>query len=453
MQGLPTRRELATLLRLSGPLVIVNVGHQLMGLVDTALAGRVDTVTLAAVGLGNTLYFFIAVFGMGVVMAVDPLASQAYGAGRERHARRAMWQGVWAGLATVPFVVAVNVALAAGLEGLGINPGLAATTRAYIHARLPSLPFFFILVAQRTYLQAAHRTAPLVASTVAANLFNFGAAWVLLFGEPRLGLPPLGAAGLGIATSAATLLQCVWLAFSVRRLSAGEGAEPVRRLDPALLRTIFRLGIPIGLQFMAEGGIFTVVGFLAGRMGDAQMAAHQVAISFAALTFMVPLAVGTATSVQVGRAVGAGDAEGVRRSGAAGFFLGGGFMAGAALVLALFAEPVARLMTLEAQVVPIAAGLLRIAAVFQLFDGIQAVGSGALRGAGVTRWAMIANVVAYWVVGFPVSAWLGLILGLGPHGLWWGLTVGLAVAAAALVAKFVATARRPIVALEPRETS
>ena len=205
--------------------------------------------------------------------------------------------------------------------------------------------------------------------------------------------------------------------------------------------------MPIGLQLLAELGIFALVSILAGTMGTTAIAAHQVAIMLAASSFMVPLAVGAATSVQVGRAIGKGDVREARESGFAGFAIGGAFMLTTALIMWIFPTSMARLMTDQQEVLSLAANLIVIAGTFQIFDGLQAVGSGALRGAALTRWAMVANIVAYWIVGFPVSLWLGFSLGMGPQGLWWGLTAGLAIAAVALTLKFYAVSRRPIAAV------
>ncbi|MEE8583858.1 MAG: MATE family efflux transporter [Acidobacteriota bacterium] len=443
------------LLQLALPLIVVNLGQQMMAVVDTALAGRLDEVSLAATGLGSTLFFLTSIFGIGVTLGVDPIASQAFGAGRRRHARRAMWQGVYAGLVVTVPIAAATVGLGAILEWLGVQPALAEKTRLYLHARLASIIPLMVFMACRSYLQAAQLTRPIVISTVAANLFNLAADWILVFGDdglvrlglPELGIPALGVAGIGWATTVAATMQLAVVALALGA-EPGQGRQPVRALDRLLLRRIFKLGIPTGLQLVSEGGIFALVSFLAGVMGSRAMAAHQVAIMLASLSFMVPLAVGMATSVQVGRAIGRADHPGTRRAGLAGIFLGGLAMIFAALMMWVFPTGLARIMTDQPGVVELSAQLLIIAGAFQIFDGIQAVASGALRGAGMTRWAMTANIVAYWLIGLPISLWLGFGLDWGPQGLWWGLTAGLFVAAAALSVKFAAVSRRPIAPIE-----
>ena len=448
--------ELRGLLRLALPLVVVNVGHQFMGLVDTALAGRIGAVALGATGLGSTIFFLGAAFGMGIVMGVDPVASQAFGAERKRQARRWMWHGIYAGLLVTLPIAAAIFGLGQCLELFGVSQDLAVSTRLYLHARLPSLLPLLVVVGQRAFLQAAHRTWPLVVSTLIANSFNFAADWVLIFGDagltplglPEMGIRAYGVAGIGWATTLAACVHLAVMALAVRWMAPGAGEEPLRSVERRMLRQVFALGFPIALQMLAEMGIFSLVAVLAGTMGSVPMAAHQVALMLAASTFMVPLAVGTATSVRVGRAIGREDVQATRRSGLTGICLGGAFMFLCALAMWIFPETLVRIMTSDPEVSPLAVGLIRIAGVFQVFDGIQVVSSGALRGAGMTRWALGANIVAYWIVGFPVALILGLGYNQGPHGLWWGLTAGLALAAAILTIKFAIVSRKPIALLE-----
>lgn len=436
--------ELRGLLRLALPLAAVNLGWQLMGLVDTAIAGRVDALTLAATGLGNTVMSIATIAGLGVVLGIDPLASQALGAGRPREARRTLWTGIHLGLLLSGPLMAATWLLGRSLESFGVAPDLAEKARAYVNPRLLQLPPFLCFIALRAYLQALQRPGALMAAIVIANLFNVVADWGLVFGVPALGIPPMGVSGLAWATDAATLLQLGILALGVRGIDPGPGEEPLRRFDRALLRRAFGVGFPLGLQLLAEVGIFSFVGLLVGRMGVEGMAAHQIALAVASLTFMVPLGFSMAASARVGHAVGRGDAVGARRAGLLAVACGGALMLLMGVALWTAPGPVARLMTSEASVFPLAADLLTIAGAFQIFDGMQSCGCGALRGAGVTRWAFGANVAGYWGLGLPLGLWLAHARSMGPRGLWWGLTAGLAVVAVAVAAKFERLSRRPI---------
>ncbi|HSR67745.1 MAG TPA: MATE family efflux transporter [Acidobacteriota bacterium] len=450
------KSELKPLVRLALPLIVINLGYQCMSLVDTALAGRIDELSLAAVGLGSTVFFLGAVFGIGVSAGVDPLASQALGGGRFRDARKAMWHGIYGGLLIVLPVAAFILALAYSLEWMGVEPQLAAHTRRYIWGRMPSLPPLFTLMAVRAYLQASHYPRPIVVATLTANVFNLTANWLLIWGDegltylglPAMGLPPLGVVGIGLATAVATFSQLLILIKPLSSLDPGPGEGSVSAFRARRLRRHFSIGLPIGFQLMAEMGIFAAVGILAGTLGTLPMAAHQIALQLAAFTFMLPLSLGEATSVQVGRAIGRGDTPAARWAGLCGILLGGGVMLMAAIFMWTLPQAFARIVSSQQEVIELASGLIIVAGFFQIFDGIQAVSSGCLRGAGMTRWAMLANVFCYWIIGFPAAFLMALPLGWGAPGLWWGLTVGLGMAAVILSIKFAWVSRRPIAALE-----
>jgi MATE family multidrug resistance protein len=467
-------------MRLALPLVAFNVGTQLMAAVDTALAGRINALAQAATGLGNVVFFAGALLGIGIAMGIDPLTSQAFGARREDVARHVLWQSVWVCLAVSAPIMIVTYLAGRTLEGFGIEPALAAETRRFLDPRILSLLPMFWLTAMRSYLQSAHRTRAILLATVIANVFNLGAACMLVFGDralaaaglPALGVPELGVAGLGWATTLATLLNLAIFALAIGRDArsaerfdahaievesdtealATRGARiaaPQSRLPQwSTIASILALGLPIGAHMLAEVGIFSVAGLLAGRMGKVEMAAHQVALQLAALAFMVPLGVGAATSVRVGRAIGAGDDASVRVAGLAGITVGAAFMSVSAVSMWTLSPLYARLMATDPAVIALASQLILIAGAFQLFDGIQVVSAGALRGAGLTRWTMAANLVAYWLVAFPLVLALGLGMDFGPRGIWWGLTIGLGVAAALLSVKFAAVSRGPVARLE-----
>jgi MATE family multidrug resistance protein len=206
-------------------------------------------------------------------------------------------------------------------------------------------------------------------------------------------------------------------------------------LDVRPLVRMLKLGLPIGAQMMLEGGAFNIMALLMGWLGVAQVAAHQIALNLASLTFMVPLGVSSAAAVIVGHAVGRGDPEGVRRSTVASLVVGAGFMLCTGLLFVAAPEPLAGLYTRDALVLALAALLLPIAGVFQVFDGLQVVAIGLLRGLGDTRMPMIANIVGFWCIGMPISLWLGFGLGYGAEGLWWGLVAGLVIVAVFLIAR------------------
>jgi MATE family multidrug resistance protein len=451
----PLRAEIGPLVRLALPLAAAQGGQALMGVVDTAVVGRAGALALAGTGLGNVLFMALAVLGMGVMHGLDPLVSQALGAGDAGRARRVLWQGIWLA-ALLSVALALPFALVpATLVPLGIEPEVAREAGRYILWRIPGLPFFLVWFATRAYLQGLGSARPMVIATVVANvanvpldvLFVFGGATLPPWAWPLSAVPAMGAAGAAIATSLVAALQAAILARAVRAVPLPGGLLVPRRPELRALRQAARVGLPVGLHMGAEVGIFSLVGFLAARLGALPLAAHQLAISIASVTFTVAVGFGNAGSVRVGWAVGARDRAGARRAGLAAFGAGTAFMSLAALVFFLFPGAIARAMTDDPAVVAAAVPLLRIAGLFQISDGIQGVGAGVLRGAGETRFTFLANMVGHWALGFPAAVLLGFVLGGGVTGLWWGFVLGLSAVAVALVARFLRVSARPIAPL------
>jgi MATE family multidrug resistance protein len=451
--ALPLRAELRALIRLAVPLAIAQGGQALMGVVDTAVVGRAGAVPLAGTGLGNMLFFAVAVLGMGIMHGFDPLISQAVGSGDTARARRLLWQAGWlsvglSGALTIPLAL-----LPALFEPLGISPAVAHQAGRYLWWRLPGLPFLFFYFGARAYLQAMGRARPMVIATVAANLLNIAADLLLVFGGASLPpiagplrlVPAMGASGAAIATTLVTALQALLLARAAHGL--GVRSRVRRRPDARELRVAVRVGLPVGLHMGAELGFFALVTLLAGRLGAEAVAAHQIAISIASLTFTVAVGLGNAGSVRVGLAVGARDRGAARRAGLAAFAGGAAVMCVPALAFALLPDVIARLMTDDAGVLATAAPLLRVAAVFQVSDGLQGVGAGVLRGAGETRFTFVANMLGHWTLGLPASLLLGFSMGGGVVGLWGGFCVGLTAVAVGLVWRFVRVSSRDIVPL------
>jgi len=428
-----------------------------------AVVGRLGAVPLAAVGLANGLFFTISTIGVGVMFGLDPLVAQALGAGEPQRARRLLWQGVWLAF-MVGLILSVPVLLAPlVLVPFGIAPDVAAEATDYLHLRLIAMVPMMLFMGLRSYLQSVRVTSPLVVSAILANVLNLILDWVFVlggaqvpfFGEWLAFIPSYGASGAAIATVGCTLLQVFVLALGIRKVKvAGFGAGD-RRWVSADLRRAVRVGLPVGLQLGAEVGIFALAGFLAGRIGAEALASHQIALTLASLSFTVAVGIGSAGGVRVGLAIGAGDVEGTRRAGLTAFAAGGGFMAFSALLFLLAPTVVAGLVTDKPELMEAAVPLLAVAALFQLSDGLQGVGSGVLRGAGDTRFTFLANVAGHYLVGLPVALVLGVFGGLGVTGLWYGLAAGLTMVAAALLLRFIRISGRPIRPIEvesPRAT-
>jgi len=439
------------MLRLAVPVVVVQVGLMLMGVVDTVMVGHLSAVALAAVALGHLYFFGIGVFAMGTLMVIDPVVAQAAGARDSAGVTRGIQRGVvLAVLLTAPSVV---VLLMAGpvLALARQPPELVPLATGYIVRLVPGVLPFFLFIVFRQSLQALRRTRAIVVAIVVANVVNAALNWVLIFGH---GAPALGVLGSAWATSISRwvllglLLVLAWghLSPHLRRR-----VPEVRELAP--LRRMLRLGLPIGIQYVLEFGAFALVALMMGWLGTREMAGHQIAINLASLTFMVPLGVGDAASVLVGHAVGRGDSAAARASARAALACGAAFMSCTGLLFLSLPGALARAYSTDAGVVALAAALVPLAGVFQVFDGLQVVAGGILRGLGETRVAMAVNVLGYWLLGLPVSYLLGIRAGWGPVGLWWGLVVGLAVVATVLLTRVRAALRRrqTRVAIDPAE--
>ncbi|MDY7230044.1 MATE family efflux transporter [Hyalangium rubrum] len=437
------REEFRELLRLAIPIAIAQGGQALMGLVDTLVVARAGTSALAAVGLANALFFAVSGFGMGLMMGFDPLMSQAFGARNSSRARALLWQGGWMSLFAGVVLAGGLLALPSLLPFVGYAEADLTDTRAYLLWRAPSLVPMLAFLMVRSYLQSAASTRALVVATVVANVFNLGADILLVFGGgilpegfgPLRRIPAMGAEGAALATLLCTLLQLGIILSAVRSISF-TGGLPVRRPVGADLKQAARVGIPIGAHLTAEIGVFALAAALAFRLGPASMGAHQIAISYASLSFTIALGIGSAGSVRVGWAVGAHNTPQARLSGFIAFAGGAGFMALSALVFALFPRTLADLAGAQPDVVPLVVPLLIVSSVFQVFDGVQGVGAGVLRGAGETRFTFLANMVGHYGIGLPLSLALGFGLNQGIVGIWWGLCGGLISVALALLWRF-----------------
>ena len=405
-----------------------------MGVTDTIMVGRLSPVALAAGALGN-LYFFIAgIFGQGTLMALDPVISQAVGANDEEAIARALQRGVLLALMLTVFTCATFVPVTWVLHLLRQPPEVVPDAALYVRIAIPGVFPFYLFVVLRQSLQAMHRVAPVLWTVLVANVLNALLNWVFIYGH--LGSAPLGVGGSSLATSISRWVMAVML-LAVAGPQVYSRLRPWRRESGAFrpLMRMLRIGLPIGTQYLLEYGAFAAAALLMGVLGTTQMAAHQIAINLASFTFMVPLGVSTATAVLVGHAIGAGDESRARRSAVAGIACGTAFMCLSALAFLLVPELLARVYTGDRIVIALAATLIPIAGVFQVFDGIQAVAAGVLRGIGDTHAPALINVIGFWIIGLPVSWVLAFKMGGGAVGLWWGIVVGLAAVAIILLAR------------------
>lgn len=421
----PARADIRELIALALPVCAVQLGWQFMGVVDTVMIGHVSAAALAGVAVGNVYFFGIAVFGMGVLMALDPIVAQAIGAGDEpaiaRGVQRACLLAIVIGaIGSVALLFAEPV-----LRLLNQPAEVVPIAATYCRILIPgTIPFMLFIVARQT-LQAKAIVAPVVVTMVIANVANVLLNYVLIFG--KLGVPPLGVAGAAWATTIArVMLVILVLALAWRHVRPYITRLERASLARAPLLRMLQLGAPIGLHHLLEYGAFAAIALFMGFLGTSQVAGHQIAINLASLTFMLPLGIGQAAAVLVGRAVGRRDTAAARRSAGAALVTGIGVMVISAIMFLSVPDLLAAIYTSDAGVLAVAVVLIPIAGVFQVFDGLQVVAAGVLRGMGDTRVPMVAGLIGFWLIGMPVSLLLGFAFDRGATGLWWGFVAGLA---------------------------
>jgi MATE family, multidrug efflux pump len=429
--------EFRPTLRLALPLIVAEVGWMSMGVVDTIMVGRLpnSAVAIGATGLGQSLYAVVAIFGGGLLLGMDTFVAHAYGREDLSDARNTLWNGLILATMLTPLLMLLVSLWPALMERFAISLELVGPMRSFLWAlncgTWPLLAYF----ALRRYLQAVNVAVPIMFALISANVVNAVGDWILIYGH--LGFPPLGVAGSGWSTFLARIYLLLVLATTViwterrRRVAAPSGASWAR-IDGQRIWTLLKLGLPAGAQILLEIGAFATATALCAKLGPLQLSGHEIALNCASFTFMVPLGISSAAAVRVGHALGRRDALGARRAGWSAILLGAGFMTFAGLVFISVPRLIARAFSPDPTVVRAGAKLLLVAAAFQLFDGLQVVTTGALRGAGDTKTPMVANLVAYWLIGIPLGYLLCFHVGWGALGVWIGLCTGLMLIGSAL---------------------
>lgn len=447
-------RELRATVLLSAPLVVGQLSSMGMNVVDTVLAGRHGTTTLAAIGVGAPAWSVVILLCIGVLMAVPPTVAHLVGAGRREAigavARQALWLALALGLALFA-AMRVAPSLLARFIAPDVMPGVAG----FVHGISWGAPALALYFALRYVAEGVAWTVPTMLIGTAGLGLLLPLGWALMDGWGPL--PEWGAAGLGLATAIVLWAQVAAMAATLARSRRCADLGLFTRFDapdPAAIGQLLRLGVPMGIAIFMEGSLFVATALLIATLGTLPIAAHQVAILAASAAFMVPLGVAMGTTVRVGQAAGAGDAEGVRWAARAGWIIGGATQTLSALALALAGAWIAGLITDDPAVIAAAAVLMLFAAVFQYTDGLQAISAGALRGLKDTRIPAWITVFSYWGVGLPVGVVLGGVggpggtivfgLGWGPSGYWTGLILGLSVAAILLTWRFVSRSSRDL---------
>lgn len=446
----PARTELWAILRLSGPLIASQLAHMLMVLTDTLMMARLSPEALAGGGLGAATYSFVSIFCIGVIAAVGTLVAIRHGAGDIDGATRLTQAGLW---------LAWLMALAAALLLWNLKPVLLmfGQTESNVQSAgqfltvLPfALPGYLSFMALRGFTSAIGKATPVMVISLGGTVLNYLLNHALI--EGMFGLPKLGLMGIGLVTAIVAngmALALMWYIRSNRAYAAYPLGSGLLRLNTRYLRELWRLGLPIGGTYAVEVGLFAFAALCIGTMGSTQLAAHQVALQIVSVAFMVPAGMSYAVTMRIGQHYGAGQLLQARLAGRVGIIFGAAVMLGFAVVLWLFSDPLIGLLIDHNNpafhdVIVMAVSLLAVAAWFELFDGVQTIAMGCIRGLKDAKTTFLIGAGCYWLIGAPAAWLMAFILGWGPTGVWWGLALGLACAAVSLTWAFEAKMKRMI---------
>jgi len=437
--------ELRALLSLAIPVVLSELGWMTMTIVDLIMVGRLGPDAIGAVGLGNAIYYAPSLFGIGLLLGLDTLVSQSWGAGRFDDCHRSLAQAMYIALAFTPLLMVSMLAAQWIFTGRGVDTTVAALTRSYVI--ILNWGTFPLLVygGFRRYLQGVGRVRPVTFALISANLVNLAFNWIFIYGH--FGFPALGVRGSAMSTVIARIYMAAVLVYAAWAHESGRGHALFTHWpapDWSRIRALLQLGLPAASQVVLEVAAFGAATVMASHLTPIALATHEIVLSCAAYTYMVPLGISAAAAVAVGHAIGAGNPARARRAGTLAIGIGAGFMALMAILLLVMPEPIIHIWTHDRAVVTLGAHVLAIVAGFQIFDGIQTVSTGALRGLGETRFPMLMNLMGYWVLGLPFGALLCFRLQWGLSGLWTGLTVSLILIALVLIARWLKDSRRSL---------
>lgn len=429
-------------LALAVPIMAGQLSQMLMGVTDSVMVGRVGVVPLAASAFANSLLSVPFLAGIGLLQCVSVRAAQAHGAGDRQETGEVLRHGLV--LAALCGVLTALVVLVLGtqLHRFGQPPEVVEESRAFLLLVGASLLPMYVAMSLRQFSEALDHPWPPMLIMLGSVALNAGLNWIFIYGN--LGAPAMGLAGAGLATLLARVVTAAAIFFYVLRARRFDGALPagwLRPLHPARIGSLLKIGVPASGQLILEVSAFTLAAIMMGWLGAVPLAAHQIALTCCATTFMAPLGIAMAATIRVGQALGAGERARLRNIGGSAMALGALVMGACGVVFALAGGAIARGFVDDASVTTLAASLLIVAAFFQCADGLQVIAAGALRGLSDVAVPTLICLVAYWVVFLPFAWFTAFHLGYGALGIWTGLALALAVAAILLVGRFLLQTR------------
>lgn len=433
------REELRPMLRLAWPIVLAEIGWMAMGIEDTFMVGHLpqSAVAIGATSLGSGVFHAIAICGSAVLLGLDTFVSQAHGAREEQEARRWLLNGVWLALILTPLMMAVIALAVPGLKWFGVNPEVFEATVPFIRALNWSVLPLALYFTFRRFLQATDVVRPVTWVLLSANGVNIAANYAFIYGH--WGAPAMGLRGSALSTVMARVYMAGGLltviSWREAKLKWQHFPAARRKIFPqaAMMWRLFKMGAPAAGQIGVEITVFALMTAFIAKLDATQLASSQIALNCCSLTYMVPLGMSSAAAVRVGQALGRKRKDQAAAAGWTAILLSAAFMLMAAVVFLAVPRPLARLFTMDAAVISRSVPLFAVAAAFQLFDALQAVSTGALRGSGETRIPIVVNILAYWLICLPLGYWLCFVRGWGATGMWVGISSGLMIIGSVLV--------------------
>jgi MATE family multidrug resistance protein len=438
------KTEIKKTLLLSLPIVVGQLGQMLMSVVDTIMVGKVGVQALAAASLANSLFLLVMVMGFGVSVAVTPLTAVAFGAGNDKECGIILRQGIIVNLFFGLLLCGITFVFSECIQFFNQPKEIVGPAALYMNVLGVSLVPMMLFQSYRQFAEGLSYLQPAMLITLLANIVNILANWIFIYGH--LGMPALGLTGAGIATISSRTFMAIALMVVIRRSSKMQRFDPTlnyRKIDFSMIRRLLAIGIPAGFQYFFEVSAFAASSVMIGWMGTVALAAHQIALNMASISFMVAMGIASAGTIRVSNAVGKKDPQGTRIAGFSAAILCAGFMASAGVVFILFRFFLPTLYIAEREVIDISASLLVIVAFFQISDGTQTVGLGILRGITDMKIPTLITLVAYWLIGLPSGYFLAFNLNMGIYGVWYGLLISLTASGLFMMLRFNVKTKPP----------
>ncbi|SDU46995.1 MATE family efflux transporter [Desulfobacula phenolica] len=439
------QNEIKKILVLSLPIVVGQVGQLLMSVVDNVMVGKLGVQALAAASIANAMFILIMVVGFGLTVAVTPLTAMAYGAGNDKQCGVILRQGLIVNVFFGILLCGVTILLSEFIQFLNQPKEIVGPASLYMKVLGGSMIPLMLFQSYRQFAEGVSYLKPAMFITLLANIVNILANWIFIYGH--LGMPSLGLTGAGIATISSRTFMAIVLMVVIRKSSKMKRFDPTlnyRKIDFSMMRRLLAIGIPAGFQYFFEVSAFTASSIMIGWMGTVELAAHQIALNLASISFMIAMGISSAATIRVSNAVGQKNIHATRIAGFSATLLCAVFMASAGLIFILFRFFLPTLYISEKEVIDISAALLVIVAFFQISDGTQAVGLGILRGITDMKIPTLITLVAYWVIGLPSGYFLAFTCNMGIYGVWYGLLISLTASAFFMMIRFNAKSKQII---------